>query len=301
MSEQKYHISVMLREAVDALNIKEDGIYADVTFGGGGHSTEILKHLKTGHLFAFDQDIEAFKNAPLNDHITTIHSNFKFIRNYLDYFKVIPIDGILADLGISSHHIDEKSRGFSYAPGTILDMRMNPKAALTAAEILNTYSAESIAKILNEYGDVRKSYEIARKIVSSRIEKPFNVSDDLHHLLQPYIIPGRENRLYSQIFQALRMEVNDEPGALQSFLDQAYEVLKPGGRLVIITFHSVEDRIVKNFFKSVEKTNDSEAFLKGIQQNRWILPEKKAITPSEEELSSNNRSRSAQLRVAIKK
>lgn len=297
----KYHESVLLNEAVDALGITEGGTYVDVTYGGGGHSGEILSRMRNGQLYSFDQDSDATKNVIDDPRLTLIHANFRYLRHFMEYFKASPVDGILADLGISSHHIDQKSRGFSFAPETPLDMRMNPSAELNAAFLLNTYSVEQIAKILNEFGDVRRSYEIARRIVSRREEKAFEFSDDLIAVLSAFAVPGRENRFYAQVFQALRMEVNDEMGALQDMLEQSYEVLKPGGKLVIITFHSAEDRLVKNFLKKTGKSENSQDFLKGIQQTCWEIPDKKAIVPGENEMKNNNRSRSAQLRIAIRK
>lgn len=297
----KYHQSVLLTEAVDALSITKGGTYVDATYGGGGHTAEMLCRVGEGRIFAFDQDSDAKKNLLDDSRLTLIHANFRYLRHFMDYFKAAPVDGILADLGLSSHHIDEKTRGFSFAPGTLLDMRMNQAAELSASTLLNTYSAEQISKILNEFGDVRRSFEIARRIVARREEKAFETSDDLIAVLSTFSVPGRENRFYAQVFQAIRMEVNDEMGALQDLLNQSYEILKPGGRLVIITFHSAEDRMVKNFLKKIEKNENSQDFLKGIQQTRWEIPDKKAITPGKEELKNNNRSRSAQLRIAIRK
>lgn len=290
----------MLQECIDALNIKADGTYVDVTFGGGGHSKEILALLKSGKLIAFDQDDDALKNIPDSDNLIFVNHNFRFLKRFLKYHNQIPVDGIMADLGISSYQIDEGSKGFSIRFDGPLDMRMNQSQELTAADILNQYSEKELLNIFSAYGEVRNSKQLAREIVNARQNgMQFNNTSSFISFLDSYVI-GKRNRYLAQVFQALRIEVNDEMNALKEMLLQSLEVLKKGGRLVVLTFHSLEDRIVKNFMKSGNFEGKVEVDLFGKSANPFKLYNKKPIEASKEELEVNNRSRSAKLRVAIK-
>lgn len=290
----------MLQECIDALSIKANGTYVDVTFGGGGHSKEILKKLNDGKLIAFDQDDDALNNIPKSDNLIFVNHNFRFLKRFLKYHNQTPVDGILADLGISSYQIDEGSKGFSIRFEGPLDMRMNQSQELTAAIILNTYTEENLVYIFSTYGEVRNSKQLAREIVKARINgMKFNNTKGFISFLDSYVIAKR-NRYLAQVFQALRIEVNDEMNALKEMLQQAKDVLKVGGRLVILTFHSLEDRIVKTFLKSGNFTGKLEVDLFGRVETPFKLYNKKPIEASKEELKINNRSRSAKLRVAEK-
>ncbi|MCL4145388.1 UNVERIFIED_CONTAM: hypothetical protein GTU68_052682 [Idotea baltica] len=278
----------MLSECIGGLEIKESGVYVDVTFGGGGHSREILKHLGAeGRLFGFDQDSDARSNAEQIEQrsFTFIEANFRYLKRYLKLHGIKQVDGVLADLGISSHQIDEPERGFSTRSEADLDMRMDQNAQLTAKGIVNEYDEAALHKILGIYGEVKNAKTLAAAIVSERFSRPFETTADLIELLKSLAPRGREYKYYAQVFQAIRMEVNDEMGALEDFLHQAVEVLKPGGRLVVESYHSLEDRMVKNFM------NKGKIF---------GAITRKPVTASEEELKVNNRARSAKLRVAEK-
>ena len=301
MSE--YHVPVMLKECVDGLSIKPNGIYVDVTFGGGGHSTEILKHLNSeGRLFGFDQDVDARANAEKIDNrsFTFVQANFRHIKRYLKLYGVKQVDGILADLGISSHQIDEPMRGFSTRAEADLDMRMDLSGSLTAADVVNEYSEEQLHKLLGIYGEVKNAKTLAAAIVSERFSNPFKTTKDLIQLLDRLAPRHREYKYYAQVFQAIRIEVNDEMGALEDFLEQSAEVIKPGGRLVVESYHSLEDRMVKNFINKGKVFGEVEKDFFGNQLKPFNAINRKPIEANEEELKVNNRARSAKLRIAEK-
>ena len=303
MDSSSYHRPVMLDACIDGLNIDPNGIYVDVTFGGGGHSREILKKLEGGHLYAFDQDRDAKANAEkiTNRSFTFIEANFRFLKRYLKLHGVTAVNGILADLGVSSHQIDEPERGFSTRFNAELDMRMDQDAPLTAREVLNTYGERELHRIFGMYGEVRNAKTLASVIVAERLNKPIETVEDLKTLLRKYAVRGKENRYFAQVFQALRIEVNEELLALEEFLEQAAEILLPEGRLVVMSYHSLEDRMVKNF---VNAGNAAGKVHKDFYGNvlKPLQPfNKKPITASVKEIQENNRARSAKLRIAIKK
>lgn len=295
-----YHIPAMPEQSVGGLNIRPDGIYVDVTFGGGGHSREILKHLDTGRLIAFDQDEDAAANI-LSDHrFTFLNQNFRFLRNNLKFIGIDAIDGLIADLGVSFHQFDEPERGFAFRFDAPLDMRMNRDGSMTAADLIRKSDESGLADIFFEYGELRNSRVIARKIVTARREKPITRTSDLVSVLGS-LAPGRqENKFYAKVFQALRIAVNHEIENLKEMLQQALDLLKSGGRLVVITYHSLEDRIVKNFMN----TGNFEGRLKkdfyGNPEVPFRLIGKRGLTPGSTETEANTRSRSARLRIAEK-
>ena len=296
-----YHIPVMLNECMEGLAIKPDGVYVDVTFGGGGHSREILSRLgKKRTLYGFDQDADAENNIPEDDRFVFVRSNFRYLSNFMRFHGETEIDGLLADLGVSSHHFDDKDRGFSFRFQGMLDMRMNTRAGKTAADILNTYTEEALSTLFYLYGELKNSRKLASVIVKARETKPLETTDEFLALITPYIGKDKEKKMLAQVFQALRIEVNDEMRALREMLQQAMRLLKPGGRLVVMTYHSLEDRLVKNFFKSgnFEGTISQDFF--GNIQSPFRLINNKVITPSSEEVEVNPRSRSAKLRIAEK-
>ena len=298
---ETYHVPVLLRESIDGLDIKPDGVYVDVTFGGGGHSREILQRLgKKGHLYSFDQDEDAEGNIPNDDRFTFVRSNFRYLRNWMRYYGVEQIDGLLADLGVSSHHFDDETRGFSFRFDAPLDMRMNKRAGMTAADILNNYNEEQLADVFYIYGELKNARKIAATIVKARNEKIIETTGDLLKITEDLLPKTREKKEAAKLFQALRIEVNHEMDALKEMLNAACEVLKDGGRLSVITYHSLEDRIVKNFMKA----GNVEGKVKQDFFGRIEAPFKqvggKVITPSEEEQQQNPRSRSAKLRIAEK-
>ena len=296
-----YHIPVMLNECMEGLAIKPDGVYVDVTFGGGGHSKEILSRLgKKGTLYGFDQDADAENNIPEDDRFVFVRSNFRYLSNFMRFHGETEIDGLLADLGVSSHHFDDKDRGFSFRFQGMLDMRMNTRAGKTAADILNTYTEEALSTLFYLYGELKNSRKLASVIVKARETKPLETTDEFLALITPYIGKDKEKKMLAQVFQALRIEVNDEMRALREMLQQAMRLLKPGGRVVVMTYHSLEDRLVKNFFKSgnFEGTISQDFF--GNIQSPFRLINNKVITPSSEEVEVNPRSRSAKLRIAEK-
>ncbi|MBB6235459.1 16S rRNA (cytosine1402-N4)-methyltransferase [Pedobacter sp. AK013] len=296
-----YHVPVMLQPCIDGLNIKPDGVYVDVTFGGGGHSKEILKHLgPKGRLIAFDQDPDAQANVPADERFVFIDQNFGFLKNNLRLKGFRQVDGILADLGVSSHQFDVPERGFSIRHNADLDMRMDQHRDLTAAEILNTYTEDKLHKIFGIYGEVKNAKSLARAIVTSRLEKPFADIDSLKSAIAGYIPKGKENKYLAQVFQALRIEVNAEIQVLEDFLMQAADVLKPGGHLVVMSYHSLEDRPVKNFMAKGKFQGEVEKDFFGNQQKPFNVITRKAITASDEEIAQNNRARSAKLRIAEK-
>lgn len=300
---QTYHIPVLLKESVDGMNIRPESICVDVTFGGGGHSREILTRLADkGHLYSFDQDEDAIKNIEPNNKFTFIRSNFRFLKNFIRYYEVEEVDAVLADLGVSSHHFDASNRGFSFRfEDGLLDMRMNQQAKTTAAHILNTYSEEKLADIFYLYGELRQSRRIAAVIVKTRKEKPYKRIIDLLDSLAPFVGKGeKEKKILAQAFQALRIEVNEEMEALKEMLEQALDMLKIGGRLSVITYHSLEDRLVKNFFKTGNFEGKTEKDFYGNIHTPFRLVNNKVIIPSREEQERNPRSRSAKLRIAEK-
>lgn len=298
-----YHIPALLHESVDGMNIRTGSICVDVTFGGGGHSKEILSHLgNKGHLYAFDQDEDAINNIQEDSKFTFIQSNFRFLKNFIKYHGVEGVDAILADLGVSSHHFDAEDRGFSFRfEDSDLDMRMNQKAGKTAAQILNTYTEEQLADIFYLYGELKPSRRIASAIVKTRKEKPYRKVSDLLDTLNSFVGRGeKEKKVLAQAFQALRIEVNEEMETLKEMLEQALDILKPGGRLVVITYHSLEDRLVKNFFKTGNFEGKVEKDFFGNFETPFKLINNKVIVPSREEEERNPRSRSAKLRIAEK-
>lgn len=299
-----YHVPVLLEESVKGMNIQPDDICVDVTFGGGGHSRRILKELGDGgRLLVFDQDEDAILNIPEDNRLTFIRSNFRFLKTFLKYNEVESVNSVLADLGVSSHHFDDGERGFSFRfDDGELDMRMNKKSTLTAAKILNEYSEEDIASVLYLYGELRQSRQIAASIVKQRKERPFRLIKDLLEILDRYTGKGgKDKKILAQAFQALRIEVNQEMETLKDMLTQALNILVPGGRLVVITYHSLEDRLVKNFFKTGNFEGDVDKDFYGNVNTPFRLVNNKVIVPSDEELVVNPRSRSAKLRIAEKK
>lgn len=291
----------MLSECLEALSIKPDGIYVDMTYGGGGHSREIVKQLNDkGHLYGFDQDLDAMAGAMKDDRFTFVRSNFRYIKNWMQYYDVDGVDGILADLGVSSHHLDEAERGFSFRYDAPLDMRMNQTARLTAAKVVNEYSEEELANIFYLYGEMKNSRKLANTLVKARQQNEIKTTGQLADLLRPLLGRDREKKDMAKVFQALRIEVNGEMKVLEQMLKSAIEVLKPGGRLVIMTYHSLEDRMVKNLMKSgnIEGKVEQDFFGNILSP---IHPVKKGvITASAAELEENPRSRSAKLRIGEK-
>ena len=297
---QVYHTPVLLKESVDGMEITPDSKCIDVTFGGGGHSREILSRLgQDGHLYSFDQDEDAEKNAPDDKRFTFVRGNFRFIYNFMRYHNETQVDAILADLGVSGHHFDDETRGFSFRFDADLDMRMNKRGGETAADLLNNASEEELARIFKLYGELNCARKLASRIVKTRAEKPIRRVNELIEIAKPFCPPQREKKEMAKVFQALRIEINKEVEALQEMLKSAKDLLKPGGRLVVITYHSIEDRIVKNFMKSgnIEGIVEKDFF------GRVTSPfeAKKVIAPTDEEMERNPRSRSAKLRIAIKK
>lgn len=303
MAEQvTYHIPALLNECMTGLDIKPDGTYVDVTFGGGGHSREIVKHLgESGRLYSMDQDMDAYANRIDDSRFTFVHGNFAFLKNFIRYYGVEGVDGVLADLGVSFHHFDDSERGFSFRFNGHLDMRMNRNAKHDAAWVIANYSEEEIANMLYLYGELKQSRRMAAAIVKARSASPIVTTDQLLNVVKPFIKPSQEKKELAQVFQALRIEVNDEISVLKRMLQQALEVLKPGGRLVIITYHSLEDRLVKNFMKSGNIEGKIEKDFFGRVNCPLKLVNNKVITPSNEEVERNPRSRSAKLRIAYKK
>ena len=306
MTNEVYHIPVLLKETVDGLNIKPDGTYIDLTFGGGGHSKEILSRLdKGGHLYSFDQDLDAQKNAlPLEEtygnKFTFVRSNFRFLKNWMQYYGVEQIDGILADLGVSSHHLDEGERGFSFRYEAKLDMRMNQTAKLKASDILKNYSEEQLADVFYLYGELKNSRKLADVIVKARCSKEMETTGQLAEVLKPLLGYDREKKDLARVFQALRIEVNGEMTALRQMLTSAVEILSPGGRLSVLTYHSLEDRMVKNIIKTGNIEGKIETNLFGQSKSPLKAINKSVITASPEEIQANPRSRSAKLRIGEK-
>ena len=293
----------MLAECIDALEIKPGGIYVDVTFGGGGHSREILSKLNNkGRVIAFDQDDDAERNRINDDRFILIRHNYRYLKNFLRYYNAIPVDGVLADLGISSHQVDEASRGFSIRFNAALDMRMNRESSLTAADIINTYNEEDLVKVFSQYGEVFNAKTLSRKIIEARKKQKINSIDEFRSAINECADKLHENQYYAKVFQALRIEVNDEMESLKSMLAQSAQMLKPGGRLVVLSYHSLEDRLVKNMFMKGKFEGEVEKDLFG---NEASIPlaviNKKPIEASEKEVADNPRARSAKLRIAERK
>ena len=298
--EREYHVPVLLNDSVNGLEIKADGDYVDVTFGGGGHSREIFSRLKTGRLFAFDQDEDAVANIIHDERFFFIRHNFKYIRNFLKYYGVDQVDGILADLGVSSHDFDVAERGFSFRFDGDLDMRMNRDSAQTAADLVNTYSEEQLRTMFREYGEIDNAGRLARELVAARNAKPIKTIEQFRHAISPCVPKLQESKYLAKVFQALRIETNQEMDVLHEFLQQSIGLLKPGGRLVVITYHSLEDRMVKNFIKSGDISGKQEKDFFGNVESPLVAINRKVIVPGEEELERNPRSRSAKLRIAEK-
>ncbi|MBR5102390.1 MAG: 16S rRNA (cytosine(1402)-N(4))-methyltransferase RsmH [Muribaculaceae bacterium] len=301
MSEEVYHIPALLGKSIEGLMIKPDGTYVDVTFGGGGHSRAIMEQLgKGGHLFGFDQDLEAQANAIADSRFTFVHSNFAYLRNFLRYYGVNEVNGIIADLGVSFHHFDDAERGFSFRFDAPLDMRMNRSATLTASDVLNSYSEERLAEVLYLYGELRQSRRIAAAVVRERNRNNIATASQLLTVVEPFIAKAQEKKELAQLFQALRIEVNHEIDVLKKLLEQSGEVLCSGGRLVVITYHSLEDRLVKNFIRSGNVEGKVEKDFFGKSQAPFKAINNKVIVPSDEEIERNPRSRSAKLRIEQK-
>lgn len=288
----------MLKECIDGLNINPDGIYVDVTFGGGGHSRAILEHLKGGHLYAFDQDADAAKNAFDDERFTFIPQNFRYMKNFVQLYAGAKVDGILADLGVSSYQFDTPEKGFSTRFEGRLDMRMNQNAPVDAANVVNTYEVSALAGVFSRYGELKNAMAIARDIELAREARPLETTTDLKDAVASHLPKGMENKVLAQIFQALRIEVNNEMEVLETFLGQCADVLKPGGRLVVMSYHSLEDRLVKNFMRSGNASGEIEKDFFGRQNTPYILITRKPIVPSDEEVAANSRARSAKLRIA---
>lgn len=299
--EREYHKPVLLNESINGLEIKANGDYVDVTFGGGGHSREIFSRLATGRLFAFDQDQDAAANIIHDDRFFFIRHNFKYLRNFLKYYQVEKVDGILADLGVSSHDFDVAERGFSFRFDGDLDMRMNRDASQTAADIVNSYNEDQLRQIFREYGEIDNAGKLARELVASRNAQPVQTIEQFIAAIAPCTPKFQESKYLAKVFQALRIETNREMDVLHEFLEQSIELLKPGGRLVVITYHSLEDRMVKNFIRSGDASGKQEQDFFGNVDSPLVAINRKVIVPGKEELEENPRSRSAKLRIAQKK
>lgn len=303
MNEDIYHIPALLPQTLEALNIRPGGKYVDVTFGGGGHSSAIVERLdesEGGHLYAFDQDTDALERAFTDTRLTLIHGNFRFLRNFLLYYESGEVDGILADLGVSFHHFDDPTRGFSFRADGPLDMRMNRRGAVNAADIVNGYSVERLGEIFSLYGELKSARRLAAAIADARATKRLSTTADLLAAVGQLVNPKQEKKELAQIFQALRIEVNGEIDVLKDFLTQALSMLRTGGRLAVITYHSLEDRLVKNFMKTGNFAGKAEQDFYGRNLAPMKLITSKPIVPDEEEIARNPRSRSAKLRVAEK-
>ena len=298
--EQPYHIPVLLNESIEGLNIQKDGDYVDVTFGGGGHSCELLKSIDTGRLFGFDQDEDAAANAFDDPRFIFVRHNFKYIRNFLRYHGVEKVDGILADLGVSSHDFDVAERGFSFRVSGALDMRMNRDSKTTAADVVNDYPEEQLIKIFREYGEVDNAYRLTKQIVAARQLQPIKTIDQFKSVISDCVSKKNEAKYLAKVFQALRIETNGELEVLKDFLVQSAELLKPGGRLVVITYHSLEDRLVKNFIKAGNFEGKQDKDFYGNVSSVLKAVNRKVIIPNDEEIARNPRARSAKLRIAEK-
>lgn len=301
-NDNVYHIPVLLEETIAGLNINPDGIYVDVTFGGGGHSKEILKRLSpNGHLYSFDQDKDAEQNIVADNRFTFVRSNFRYLKNWMRYYDIEYIDGLLADLGVSSHHFDAQERGFSFRFDGDLDMRMNQRGTKTAADIVNEYTEEQLANVFYLYGELKNSRKLAAAITRKRSERRIYTIGDFLEIIKPFFEREREKKEMAKVFQALRIEVNQEMDALKEMLQAASELLRPGGRLSVLTYHSLEDRIVKNFIKTGNAEGKMEKDFFGNINTPFKAVNNKIIMASTEEQEKNPRSRSAKLRIAEKK
>ena len=297
-----YHIPVLLNESIEGMDLHADGIYADMTFGGGGHSKEILRRMgEDCHLYSFDQDEDAEKNIVDDKRFTFVRSNFRYLRNFMRYYGVEQLDGILADLGVSSHHFDDSERGFSFRFDGKLDMRMNKRAGMTAADIVNTYDEEKLADVFYLYGELKNSRKLAATIAKARQQKQITTIGEFLDIIKPLFGREREKKELAKVFQALRIEVNHEMEALKEMLYEATDLLKPGGRLVVITYHSLEDRMVKNLIKAGNIEGKVEQDFYGNVQSPFRAVNNKVIVPTDEEVNQNPRSRSAKLRIAEKR
>lgn len=297
---EAYHLPVMLKECIEGLAIKKDGIYVDVTFGGGGHSKEILKHLgDNGRLYAFDQDSDAVGNLPDDPRLVFINHNFRYIKQFMMYLKAMPVDGILADLGISSYQINTAEKGFAHRLEGDLDMRMDRNSGLKASDIVNQYSERELLKVFNTYGEVKNAYKLVQKLIEYRKNKPVQTIDEFKTAIKD-CIPKEESKYLSQVFQALRIEVNEEMKALEALLDNVTDLLAPGGRLVVMSYHSLEDRMVKNFINTGNTQGELKKDEFGRSELHFKAINKKPIVPSDEEILENKRARSAKLRIAEK-
>jgi 16S rRNA (cytosine1402-N4)-methyltransferase len=295
-----YHVPALLEESVRGLNIRSDGIYVDVTFGGGGHSMEILKQLKKGKLIAFDQDEDAMRNVPGDKRLIFLNQNFRFLKNNLKFNGINSIDGLIADLGVSFHQFDEPERGFTFRQDVPLDMRMNKKGSVTAASLLKTLDEASLAKILYDFGELVNSRRIAREIVAARAVKPLTTVSDIIDAIGKLAPPRQEHKFYARVFQALRIAVNHEIDYLKEMLEQSLDLLKKDGRLVVITYHSLEDRVVKNFMRTGNFEGEEKKDFYGNLITPFRIINKKGTVPDESEIEDNKRARSARLRIAEK-
>ena len=296
-----YHIPVLLDASLDALDIRPDGIYIDATFGGGGHSREILKRLdERGHLYGVDRDLDAMAHCDIDDpRFTFVRSDFRFIPHFMDYYGVTAVDGIIADLGVSSHHLDDENRGFSFRFDASIDMRMNQSGSTTAATLIAEKSVDELTRILKDYGEVRGAYRMAERLKSAHDSDKLHSVNDLIEALKP-ICPPHDKKTLARVFQALRIAVNDEMGALEALLDGGSQLLREGGRMVIITYHSLEDRPVKNFIRTGNIQGERETDIYGVVKSHMKPLSSKPTTPSNDEITLNPRSRSAKLRVGIR-
>jgi 16S rRNA (cytosine1402-N4)-methyltransferase len=295
-----YHVPALLEESVRGLNIRPDGIYVDVTFGGGGHSIEILKRIKKGKLIAFDQDEDAMRNVPDDKRLIFLNQNFRFLKNNLKFNSIDSIDGLIADLGVSFHQFDEPERGFTFRQDVPLDMRMNKKGSITAASLLKTLDEASLAKILYDFGELVNSRRIAREIVTARAVRPLTTVSDMIKAIGKLAPPRQEHKFYARVFQALRIAVNHEIDYLKEMLEQSLELLKKDGRLVVITYHSLEDRVVKNFMRTGNFEGEEKKDFYGNLITPFRIINKKGTVPDEIEIEDNKRARSARLRIAEK-
>jgi len=295
-----YHVPALLDESIKGLNIRSDGIYVDATFGGGGHSLEILKRLRKGKLIAFDQDEDAIRNIPDDKRLLFLNQNFRFLKNNLKFNGIISIDGLIADLGVSFHQFDEPERGFTFRQDVSLDMRMNKKGSVTAASLLKTLDETALAKVLYDYGELVNSRRIAREIVAARADKPLTTVNDMIKAIGRLAPPRQEHKFYARVFQALRIAVNHEIDYLKEMLEQALILLKKDGRLVVITYHSLEDRVVKNFMRTGNFEGEEKKDFYGNLITPFRIINKKGTVPEEIEIEENKRARSARLRIAEK-
>jgi len=295
-----YHNPVMLQECIDGLQIDPNGIYVDVTFGGGGHSKLILQHLENGHLYAFDQDSDAKRNIPEDSRFTLIHENFRHLKNFLRLHGVKKIDGLLADLGVSSHQFDTAERGFSTRFDGPIDGRMDQRGKITGSQILNTYGLQELTNMFRLYGELKNAYKLSHHIIKAREESPFDTIENLKDNLLPFAPKFKENKFFAQVFQALRIEVNQELDAFKEMLEQCEQIMNPNGRLVILSYHSLEDRIAKNYIRTGNVQGELHKDFYGKVQNPWKAITRKPLAAKEEEIANNSRARSARLRIAEK-